>query len=103
MMGYLTAAGSLSRIIGPIYMGQMYGFFGPRLSFAIILAMLILSVFLCAWHYPRFVPFGMKELYAIHYSDMGDYLARKNAEEGGEGDVEDNRDGTYVSVEDTNM
>ncbi len=56
MMGYLTAAGSLARIIGPIYMGQMYSYVGPRLSLAIVLAMLILSVLLGAWHYSKFVP-----------------------------------------------
>ncbi|XP_038055218.1 major facilitator superfamily domain-containing protein 8-like [Patiria miniata] len=126
MMGYLTAAGSLSRIIGPIYIGQMYGAFGPRLSFAIILAMLIAAVFLCTWFYSRLVPFGMRELYQVHYSDMEAYMARKNnqgeeqvgegkgagekegkATANGEGKAtangEGNTGGTYISIEDTNL
>ncbi|XP_033632028.1 major facilitator superfamily domain-containing protein 8-like [Asterias rubens] len=84
MMGYLTAAGSLARIIGPIYMGQMYSTVGPRLSLAIILAMLILSVFLGAWHYSKFVPYGTKELFKIHYSDMEGYGQRKSSTAKGE-------------------
>ncbi|XP_022084805.1 major facilitator superfamily domain-containing protein 8-like [Acanthaster planci] len=110
MMGYLTAAGSLSRIVGPIYMGQMYGAFGPRLSFAIILAMLVVSVFLCAWNYSRFVPFGMKEIYQVHFSDMEAYLARQNKGEQGEGEEggasgkdKGTSDGVYVTIEDTNL
>lgn len=101
MMGYLTAAGSLARIIGPIYMGQMYSTVGPRLSLAIVLAMLVLSVFLCAWHYSRFVPYGMRELYKVHYSDMEGYGERKSSTAKGEingafqGDVKDN---TYATV-----
>ena len=84
MMGYLTAAGSLARITGPIYMGQMYSTVGPRLSLAIILAMLILSVFLGAWHYSKFVPYGTKELFKIHYSDMEGYGQRKSSTAKGE-------------------
>ncbi|XP_071950914.1 major facilitator superfamily domain-containing protein 8-like [Antedon mediterranea] len=70
MMGWLTAAASVARIIGPIFISQVYESQGPRMAFGIMCLIVIVSIFMIAILYERFVPYGMREIYKIHFEDL---------------------------------
>lgn len=55
-MGMLTAAGSLARTLGPIFVGNMYDSFGLRVTFSSICGMIVLTFGSILFFYQRFIP-----------------------------------------------
>ena len=43
-MGCLTAAGSLARTLGPVFVSQVYDAYGPRVTFISMCVLIILTV-----------------------------------------------------------
>jgi len=56
-MGYLTAAGSAARVIGPIMVSYVYDAKGVYLTFGIIIATMAVSLVISTVMYKRMVPF----------------------------------------------
>lgn len=56
-MGWLTAAGSLARTLGPVFVSQVYDAFGPRVAFTAMSAIIIITVIILLIVYKRLVPF----------------------------------------------
>ena len=57
MMGILTAAGSIARSIGPIFVSYVYTHTGPQITFAILDGYLGLVIILSVLSYTRLVPY----------------------------------------------
>ena len=58
MMGVLTAAGSLARSLGPIFVSTLYHHFGPVVTFAAVDGVVALSIILLLLSCRSLVPFG---------------------------------------------
>lgn len=58
MMGLLTAAGSLARMVGPMFVTYMYDRFGPQVTFATIDGIIAAAILLLMTFYYRLVPYG---------------------------------------------
>ena len=58
MMGVLTAAGSLARVVGPLFVTFMYDKLGPQLTFATIDGIVATAIILLMIFYYRLVPYG---------------------------------------------
>lgn len=56
MMGFLTAAGSLARMTGPVFATNVYAAYGPRWIFAPVAAGLLLTLIIALCVYRRIVP-----------------------------------------------
>jgi len=56
-MGYLTAAGSAARVLGPIVVSYVYDTKGVYLTFSIIIVTMVLSLIISTVMYKRMVPF----------------------------------------------
>jgi ceroid-lipofuscinosis MFS transporter 7 len=56
MMGWLTAAGSLARTLGPLLVSTVYHQFGPRWTFLTSSIFVVLGFFILFGLYSRIVP-----------------------------------------------
>ncbi|XP_062991337.1 major facilitator superfamily domain-containing protein 8 [Elgaria multicarinata webbii] len=59
-MGWLTACGSGARILGPVFVGQLYTHFGPRWAFGLICGIVVLALLLLEVVYKRLVAFSVR-------------------------------------------
>ena len=57
-MGILTAAGSLARIVGPLFVTFLYDLVGPQITMSSIIGVLALAVLVLSSTCYRLVPFG---------------------------------------------
>lgn len=57
-MGWLTAAGSLARTLGPVFVSQVYDAFGPRWSFSSLIGIIVVTIVAFIAFFKRLVPFG---------------------------------------------
>ena len=60
MMGILTAAGSLARSLGPIFVSTLYVHTGPEVTFSCAVAVVAVSIVFMAVCYHRLVPHGSR-------------------------------------------
>ena len=58
MMGVLTAAGSLARSLGPIFVSTLYDNTGPEVTFAAVVGIVAASIVVMTVFYYRLVPYG---------------------------------------------
>nr|XP_028600283.1 major facilitator superfamily domain-containing protein 8 isoform X1 [Podarcis muralis] len=58
-MGWLTASGSAARILGPVFVSQLYTYLGPRWAFSLICGIVLLSLLLLEIVYKRLVAFSV--------------------------------------------
>ncbi|XP_060589826.1 major facilitator superfamily domain-containing protein 8-like [Ruditapes philippinarum] len=56
-MGWLTAAGSLARTLGPVFVSQVYDAYGPRVAFTAMTANIFITLIILLIVYKRLVPF----------------------------------------------
>ncbi|XP_071950391.1 major facilitator superfamily domain-containing protein 8-like [Antedon mediterranea] len=59
-MGILTAAGSLARTLGPIFVSQMYTNKGIRASFGVVLGLELVMLIIYLICYKRFIPYHIR-------------------------------------------
>ncbi|XP_036914443.1 major facilitator superfamily domain-containing protein 8 isoform X2 [Sturnira hondurensis] len=59
-MGWLTASGSAARILGPVYISQVYTSWGPRWAFSLVCGIVVLTITLLGVLYRRFVAFSVR-------------------------------------------
>ncbi|XP_044284647.1 major facilitator superfamily domain-containing protein 8 isoform X2 [Varanus komodoensis] len=59
-MGWLTACGSGARILGPVFVSQLYTHLGPRWAFGLICGIVVLSLLLLEVVYKRLVAFSVR-------------------------------------------
>ncbi|XP_077983694.1 major facilitator superfamily domain-containing protein 8-like isoform X2 [Glandiceps talaboti] len=67
-MGFITAAGSLARIFGPIFAGQFYANFGPTWTFCGVASALIVTLILIAVTYSRLIPLVDRQRHRLELS-----------------------------------
>ena len=56
-MGWLTAAGSLARCLGPVFVSQVYDAYGPRVTFISMCVLIVLTLIGFLLVCRRLVPF----------------------------------------------
>ncbi|NWI57740.1 MFSD8 protein, partial [Calyptomena viridis] len=59
-MGWLTASGSGARILGPVFVSQVYTRLGPRWAFSLICGVIVASLLLLEIVYKRLVAFSVR-------------------------------------------
>ncbi|KAF6095399.1 major facilitator superfamily domain containing 8 [Phyllostomus discolor] len=59
-MGWLTASGSAARILGPVYISQVYTSWGPRWAFSLVCGFVVLTITLLGVVYRRLVAFSVR-------------------------------------------
>ncbi|XP_028923140.1 major facilitator superfamily domain-containing protein 8 isoform X1 [Ornithorhynchus anatinus] len=59
-MGWLTASGSGARVLGPVFVSQVYTGLGPRWAFGSVCGLLLLTLALLAAVHPRLVAFSLR-------------------------------------------
>ncbi|XP_076996186.1 major facilitator superfamily domain-containing protein 8 isoform X2 [Tamandua tetradactyla] len=59
-MGWLTASGSGARILGPVFISQVYTYWGPRWAFSLVCGMVALTLTLLGVVYKRLVAFSLR-------------------------------------------
>ncbi|XP_006015676.2 major facilitator superfamily domain-containing protein 8 [Alligator sinensis] len=59
-MGWLTASGSGARILGPVFVSQIYTYFGPRWAFSLICGIIVLSLLVLEVVYKRLIAFSVR-------------------------------------------
>ncbi|XP_053108211.1 major facilitator superfamily domain-containing protein 8 [Hemicordylus capensis] len=59
-MGWLTASGSGARIVGPVFVSQLYTRQGPRWAFGLICGIVVLSLIFLEVVYKRLVSFSVR-------------------------------------------
>ncbi|XP_054419324.1 major facilitator superfamily domain-containing protein 8 [Pteronotus mesoamericanus] len=59
-MGWLTASGSAARILGPVYISQVYTSWGPRWAFSLVCGIVVLTITLLGVVYRRLVAFSVR-------------------------------------------
>nr|KAF6481082.1 major facilitator superfamily domain containing 8 [Molossus molossus] len=59
-MGWLTASGSAARILGPVFISQVYTSWGPRWAFSLVCGTVVLTVTLLGVTYRRLVAFSVR-------------------------------------------
>ncbi|XP_019684546.2 major facilitator superfamily domain-containing protein 8 isoform X2 [Felis catus] len=59
-MGWLTASGSAARILGPVFISQVYTSWGPRWAFSLVCGIVVLTIMLLGVVYRRLVPFSVR-------------------------------------------
>ncbi|KAF3818644.1 hypothetical protein GH733_012061, partial [Mirounga leonina] len=57
-MGWLTASGSAARILGPVFISQLYTSLGPRWAFSLVCGIVVLAILLLVVVYKRLVAFS---------------------------------------------
>lgn len=58
-MGWLTASGSGARILGPVFVSQIYTHLGPRWAFSLICGIIVFSLLLLEAVYKRLTAFSV--------------------------------------------
>ena len=61
MIGFLSAAGCLGRILGPSILAKVYHEEGPRVTFLICIGVVLLGVITTIAFYTRLVPYSVYE------------------------------------------
>ncbi|XP_059554052.1 major facilitator superfamily domain-containing protein 8 isoform X1 [Myotis daubentonii] len=59
-MGWLTASGSAARILGPVFISQVYTSWGPRWAFSLVCGIVVLTITLLGVVYRRLVAFSVR-------------------------------------------
>lgn len=59
-MGWLTASGSGARVLGPVFISQVYSVWGPRWAFGLVCGAVLLTLALLAAVYRRLVPYSSR-------------------------------------------
>ncbi|KAM8938916.1 major facilitator superfamily domain-containing protein 8 [Pelodytes ibericus] len=59
-MGWLTAAGSVARTLGPVFVSQIYTHLGPRWTFSLICAIVAVSILHLMAVYKRLIAFSVR-------------------------------------------
>ncbi|XP_066241173.1 major facilitator superfamily domain-containing protein 8 isoform X6 [Saccopteryx leptura] len=59
-MGWLTASGSAARILGPVFISQVYTSWGPRWAFSLVCGIVVLTIMLVGVAYRRLVAFSVR-------------------------------------------
>ncbi|XP_057284506.1 major facilitator superfamily domain-containing protein 8 isoform X2 [Pezoporus wallicus] len=59
-MGWLTASGSGARILGPVFVSQIYTHLGPRWAFSLICGVVVISLLLLEIVYKRLIAFSVR-------------------------------------------
>nr|XP_048703266.1 major facilitator superfamily domain-containing protein 8 isoform X3 [Caretta caretta] len=59
-MGWLTASGSGARILGPVFVSQIYTHWGPRWAFSLICGIIVFSLLLLEAVYKRLTAFSVR-------------------------------------------
>jgi len=59
-MGWLTASGSAARILGPVFISQLYTSLGPRWAFSLVCGIVVLAILLLVVVYKRLVAFSVR-------------------------------------------
>uniref|UniRef100_A0AC11C435 Major facilitator superfamily domain containing 8 n=1 Tax=Ovis aries TaxID=9940 RepID=A0AC11C435_SHEEP len=59
-MGWLTASGSAARILGPVFISQVYTAWGPRWAFSLVCGMVVLTITLLGVVYRRLIAFSVR-------------------------------------------
>ncbi|CAH2300923.1 major facilitator superfamily domain-containing 8 [Pelobates cultripes] len=59
-MGWLTAAGSIARTLGPIFVSQIYTHLGPRWTFGILCGIVAVSILHLSVIYKRLIAFSVR-------------------------------------------
>ncbi|XP_064006042.1 major facilitator superfamily domain-containing protein 8 isoform X1 [Pogoniulus pusillus] len=59
-MGWLTASGSGARILGPVFVSQVYTHLGPRWAFSLICGVVVASLLLLEIVYKRLIAFSVR-------------------------------------------
>ncbi|XP_006153207.1 major facilitator superfamily domain-containing protein 8 [Tupaia chinensis] len=59
-MGWLTASGSGARILGPVFISQVYSHWGPRWAFSLLCGIVVLTITLLGAVYKRLVAFSVR-------------------------------------------
>ncbi|KAM9143322.1 major facilitator superfamily domain-containing protein 8 isoform 4-T5 [Pangshura tecta] len=59
-MGWLTASGSGARILGPVFVSQIYTHLGPRWAFSLICGIIVFSLLLLETVYKRLTAFSVR-------------------------------------------
>ncbi|KAM6346302.1 major facilitator superfamily domain-containing protein 8 isoform 3-T3 [Podargus strigoides] len=59
-MGWLTASGSGARILGPVFVSQIYTHLGPRWAFSLICGVVVVALLLLEIVYKRLIAFSVR-------------------------------------------
>ncbi|XP_069349794.1 major facilitator superfamily domain-containing protein 8 isoform X6 [Eulemur rufifrons] len=59
-MGWLTASGSGARILGPVFISQVYAHWGPRWAFGLVCGMVVFTIALLGVVYKRLIAFSIR-------------------------------------------
>ncbi|XP_064306547.1 major facilitator superfamily domain-containing protein 8 isoform X2 [Phalacrocorax carbo] len=59
-MGWLTASGSGARILGPVFVSQIYTHLGPRWAFSLICGVVVVSLLVLEIVYKRLIAFSVR-------------------------------------------
>ncbi|XP_054248281.1 major facilitator superfamily domain-containing protein 8 isoform X4 [Indicator indicator] len=59
-MGWLTSSGSGARILGPVFVSQVYTHLGPRWAFSLICGIVVASLLLLEIVYKRLIAFSVR-------------------------------------------
>uniref|UniRef100_A0A669QC54 Major facilitator superfamily domain containing 8 n=1 Tax=Phasianus colchicus TaxID=9054 RepID=A0A669QC54_PHACC len=59
-MGWLTASGSGARILGPVFVSQIYTHLGPRWAFSLICGVVVVSLLVLEVVYKRLIAFSVR-------------------------------------------
>uniref|UniRef100_A0A5F5PVW6 Major facilitator superfamily domain containing 8 n=1 Tax=Equus caballus TaxID=9796 RepID=A0A5F5PVW6_HORSE len=59
-MGWLTASGSAARILGPVFISQVYTSWGPRWAFSLVCGLVVLTITLLGVVYRRLIAFSVR-------------------------------------------
>ncbi|EPY85538.1 hypothetical protein CB1_000371036 [Camelus ferus] len=59
-MGWLTASGSAARILGPVFISQVYTSWGPRWAFSLVCGMVVLTITLLGVVYKRLIAYSIR-------------------------------------------
>uniref|UniRef100_A0A8C5XVA0 Major facilitator superfamily domain containing 8 n=1 Tax=Microcebus murinus TaxID=30608 RepID=A0A8C5XVA0_MICMU len=59
-MGWLTASGSGARILGPVFISQVYAHWGPRWAFGLVCGMVVFTITLLGVVYKRLIAFSIR-------------------------------------------
>uniref|UniRef100_A0A2K5RFJ0 Major facilitator superfamily domain containing 8 n=1 Tax=Cebus imitator TaxID=2715852 RepID=A0A2K5RFJ0_CEBIM len=59
-MGWLTASGSGARILGPVFISQVYAHWGPRWAFCLVCGIVMLTITLLGVVYKRLIAFSVR-------------------------------------------
>ncbi|KAK3600521.1 hypothetical protein CHS0354_028721 [Potamilus streckersoni] len=59
-MGWLTASGNLARTLGPVFVTLVYDAYGPRVTFAAVCGIIIVTIIVQISVFKKLVPFKLK-------------------------------------------